>query len=970
MISWWGCEGRHWPIHGWQRQDDWLWLAALLLIAALLRLPQLETVPPGFQFDETYNAWDALRVAEGARPVFLPANAGREPLYTYLQSLLVARKGPTPVAARLTSALPGIVTVLLLYGFVRLLFPYEGTELAGLAALCLALSYWHLHFSRYGIRSILIPFWGLPTLASLWLGLRRRGVAWFGVCGLGLAAMIWTHPVGRLMPFAVVIVILYAAWIDRQRAWHYVIGLLVGGLVTTLLVLPLGWYFWQHPDQFLGHTSDVSIFDPRVHQGSLPRALTLNIIKVVGMFTCIGDGEWLHNLPGRPVFDPLMGMSFIMGLVIYVRRLVRREDEPLRRVSLTLIGVWLVILLTPSILSDLAPNFSRTIGAAPIVMLLAAWGLRAGWQWLEGKRHPHLARVVIVVVMVISGSWASWDYFVRFARHPLAYYHYDQDKMDVADFLHQESEENALYLAPLWAQHPTVSLLTRDIDLRSVETNAALVFPARQGESGILYSFPPEQEHNATELEREWGTWGQRDELQDPQGEVLLHLFRIPAAHRPTVGEGMAFVAETGFPPGALEGEPFQFGQSIGLLGYEVPVGFSLEQESSVIILWEALDPIDRNYTAFVHLIDERNQRWGQADNWPGEGSFPTTNWRVGDVILDRYQVNIDPCLPPGRYWLEVGWYDLVSGERLRTSKGGVAGRLGTIEIESAPSADRAELSPSSRTSYWLSNDIHLFGFDLPETDLEVGRPFPLTLYWEAARETRGRTAFLIRLKDTHGHVVEVATSEAGVGSDSVWMPERVSCQTLQLRLEDVPEGSYQLQLQAKGRPNQAADIAEVTIVPSTRHYVAPPIAIPVHEDLGDTIRLLGCNLSGVATGPDGSIVIDAESTIHMNLYWQMLHRVETSYTVFTHLIGEDGQLRAQKDNIPVEGAYPTTEWVEGEVVEDSYQILVPDDVPSGSYWIEVGLYDASNGKRLPLTKDREVVGGDRILLPIQVIAH
>ena len=117
---------------------DWLWLAALLFVAALLRLPGLEIAPPGFQFDETYNAWDALRIIDGARPLFLPTNAGREVLYTYWQALFTDLLGATPTALRLASALPGIATVLWLYGFVRLLFPREGSDLAGLAALCLA----------------------------------------------------------------------------------------------------------------------------------------------------------------------------------------------------------------------------------------------------------------------------------------------------------------------------------------------------------------------------------------------------------------------------------------------------------------------------------------------------------------------------------------------------------------------------------------------------------------------------------------------------------------------------------------------------------------------------------------------------------------------------------------------------------------------------------------------------------------
>ena len=558
---------------------------------------------------------------------------------------------------------------------------------------------------------------------------------------------------------------------------------------------------------------------------------------------------------------------------------------------------------------------------------------------------------------------------MRFARHPMAYYHYDQDKIDVASFLCRESAENTLYLAPLWAHHPTVSLLTRDIDLRSVETNAALVFPAREEERGIIYIFPPEQGQNVANLEREWGAWGQRDVMLDSQGNLLLHLFRIPALYRPLMGEGAAFVAGTDFPLGTLRGSRAQFGPSIRLLGYQVASGLSAERELEVTLVWEALGPIEGNYTAFVHLLDEHGQRWGQADNWPGQGSYPTRHWRPGDVIVDRYQVKIHPCLPPGRHRLEVGWYDLATGDRLRTPGYGLAVRLGRVDMVSVQGVGRAELSPSSQVDYWPAEGVHLFGFDLSELRLEVGRPFPLTLYWEATAQVWEPVGFLLQLKNPT-HTVELASLQVGGRADWPWLSGEARCQALRLRLGPVPEGTYQLRLQVVGKPEQAVDVVQVQVVPSTRSYTAPPIAFPMGKDLGDAIRLLGYNLPGMTTAPDESVTVVTGDALHLTLYWQMLRRVETSYTVFIHLLDEAGQLRGQKDNIPVQGTYPSTEWVEGEVVEDSYQIAVATDAPLGPYQIEVGLYDAATGRRLPVTSEGQGTGETRILLPVKVIVQ
>jgi hypothetical protein len=77
------------------------------------------------------------------------------------------------------------------------------------------------------------------------------------------------------------------------------------------------------------------------------------------------------------------------------------------------------------------------------------------------------------------------------------------------------------------------------------------------------------------------------------------------------------------------------------------------------------------------------------------------------------------------------------------------------------------------------------------------------------------------------------------------------------------------------------------------------------------------------------------------------LKEMDQGYTVFTHLLGPDGQILAQQDNPPVNGTYPTTLWLPGEIVVDPYTIPLPTDLPPGDYPIQVGFYIAENGLRL-----------------------
>jgi hypothetical protein len=77
---------------------------------------------------------------------------------------------------------------------------------------------------------------------------------------------------------------------------------------------------------------------------------------------------------------------------------------------------------------------------------------------------------------------------------------------------------------------------------------------------------------------------------------------------------------------------------------------------------------------------------------------------------------------------------------------------------------------------------------------------------------------------------------------------------------------------------------------------------------------------------------------------------MDTSYTGFVHLLDANGQIVAQDDHVPLQNQYPTTRWVNGEVVEDRFVLRLPADLPPGEYALEIGLYDA-NRPGLPRLK-------------------
>jgi len=107
-------------------------------------------------------------------------------------------------------------------------------------------------------------------------------------------------------------------------------------------------------------------------------------------------------------------------------------------------------------------------------------------------------------------------------------------------------------------------------------------------------------------------------------------------------------------------------------------------------------------------------------------------------------------------------------------------------------------------------------------------------------------------------------------------------------------------------------------------------------------------------------------------LIWETDAEIEENYMVFCHLLSTSGELVAQRDGPPVYGVRATPSWRAGEVIEDSYEIFLGEDLASGEYELSVGMYDAASMERLPaynasgerLPQDRIVLGSIHIQAP------
>jgi 4-amino-4-deoxy-L-arabinose transferase-like glycosyltransferase len=106
-------------------------------------------------------------------------------------------------------------------------------------------------------------------------------------------------------------------------------------------------------------------------------------------------------------------------------------------------------------------------------------------------------------------------------------------------------------------------------------------------------------------------------------------------------------------------------GQEVTLLGYDLTTTeLSPGEELEVTLYWRARGEMSTSYTVFVHLLDRAERIWGQKDSLPGEGAWPTTSWVPGEVLADRYDLQVQQDAPSGEYRLEVGMYEAAKGDR------------------------------------------------------------------------------------------------------------------------------------------------------------------------------------------------------------------------------------------------------------------------------------------------------------------
>lgn len=297
-----------------------------------------------------------------------------------------------------------------------------------------------------------------------------------------------------------------------------------------------------------------------------------------------------------------------------------RVRPGLAGIGLGVCGYLLVISLSSLPLCDRYALF-----ASPFLLVLAGLGL-AGAAGLAGRLTPMprwaaSGLLGAAALASVAGTWVRFDFSNLESWQP---------RLDEAiTGLCGRAGRSSLLLMPElpWILYHRLQVMDRFLEARCYGPGWAGIAEqvAARGPRGVCVFVDA---HNSA-VDPALHTWlngrtphGRRIVLRTEGGRTLFSLYRIPPAEPPPSHD-----------PGDWRGTgppvPFRCGvQLLGIRSRVVRGGVRLET------LWSCAPPPKRDWSIVFNLVDARGTRLGAAWVRPGDGTYPTSQWKAGERVL------------------------------------------------------------------------------------------------------------------------------------------------------------------------------------------------------------------------------------------------------------------------------------------------------------------------------------------------
>lgn len=360
-----------------QRRERAL-VIGLTLLALAIRVALLTTHPFVFSGTEASLNLDAWAVATGGlRNPFSTGWLTNPTLPAFVQALPLLLFGRTILAARILAALVGAATVPVIYWVGKRLW---STRVGLVAAIMLAGSHVHVHYSRLGMTNIWDPLLALLAVGGAAVAWHSRDRRHWLVAGLGLGLGAYVFTSAHLLPLIVAALALVAALVDGaalRAQWRHIAA---AALVALVVALPQLRYYNANRPIFMERADALGI----VQNGWLAQETARSgrtTAAVLGdqfwqaalAFNATVDRDTTYN-PRIPLLQRVAGLFFLIGVGMALFHLGQVRYSALLVWLLTTVIFGGMLLVEP-------PHSRRLLIAVPAALLLAARAV----VWLAEK---------------------------------------------------------------------------------------------------------------------------------------------------------------------------------------------------------------------------------------------------------------------------------------------------------------------------------------------------------------------------------------------------------------------------------------------------------------------------------------------------------------------------------------------------------------------------------------------------------
>ncbi|MDO8503278.1 MAG: glycosyltransferase family 39 protein [bacterium] len=407
-------------------------LMLIVVLATVLRFWHLTTLP-ALNADEAaigYNAYSLLQTGRDEHgnpwPIhFQSFNDWKPGLYFYIVVPFVKILGLTELSVRLPGALLGVATVFLIWLLVRELFPSR-RWLPEISALFLAISPWHLQFSRGGWEVNAATFF---IVLGLWSFIRGLIFSrWFYLSSLSFIASLYTYHAARIV---VPLLVLGLFVIYRKQLFKKSKEVLRAAIIGVVLLIPLalnlsgpaglsraagvGLFadsgpFWRINQQRGEHDDFQSRFARLLHNKPINYGLAFlenYTDHFLGEFLFLSGDEIQRNR------IPETGQMYLFDIVFLTAGLFAIARNPKGWGSIVL---WVFVAPIAAALTFQAPHALRSQNMVVPLVIISSFGALNLFELLK-KVGVKKFRVTCYILLVVFGIWNFSRYLHQYYSH-------------------------------------------------------------------------------------------------------------------------------------------------------------------------------------------------------------------------------------------------------------------------------------------------------------------------------------------------------------------------------------------------------------------------------------------------------------------------------------------------------------------------------------------------------------------------